>query len=128
MAETPVCEALTKAGRRCSRRALEGSKMCSNHDPARAEERRQNAAAGGRLRSRRPPSEAKRVRKKLWKIADDVLAGRLNRDRAIAATQALNAILRSLTVERDLQLSEKLLEEIDRLEAEVETITGRSIR
>src|SRR5215210_1557674 len=105
MAETSRCEAITKSGSRCSARAQQGSKTCSNHDPARAEERRQNAAVGGRLRSRRPLSEAERVRKKLWKIADDVLTGKIHRDRAIASTQALNAILRSLTVERDLTLS-----------------------
>jgi hypothetical protein len=129
MAETSRCEAITKSGSRCSARAQQGSDWCSNHDPdpARAEERRQNAAAGGRLRSRRRPSEAERVRKKLWKIADDVLTGKIHRDRAIASTQALNAILRSLTVERDLTLSEELFEEIDRLEGEVESIARRSI-
>jgi len=86
------------------------------------EQRRLDAQAGGYLRKGRKTPEVVKVRKRLWKIADAVLSGELHRDHAIAATQALNAILRSLTVERDLQISEEMFEEIDRLEAQLEQV------
>lgn len=47
------CTAITKAGRRCRGRARAGLHFCPFHDPAvSAEQRRENAAKGGRSRDR----------------------------------------------------------------------------
>lgn len=45
------CNAITKAGTRCTRPALAGKHHCLMHDPESAEMRREAAAKGGRNRS-----------------------------------------------------------------------------
>jgi hypothetical protein len=118
MADKPRCEAITAKGERCKARARSGSTWCRNHDPALAGERKKYAAAGGHTRSRHRPSETERARRKLWEIVHSVLDGRVEREVAIAATQALNGILRSVEVERRTAAVEELAQRIEALEAD----------
>ena len=120
--ETPRCSAITRSGGRCSASAQEGSQWCWNHDPARAEERRKNASAGGHARSRRDPHELEQIKKQIEVVTAGVLRGGTDKatqvvDRGTGAVvlQGLNTLLRAIEVQRKLDKQQELEEQVDEL-------------
>ncbi len=131
MAETRKCSAITRSGGRCSAGAQEGSEWCWNHDPARAEERRKNASAGGRTRSRRSPDELEEVKNQIKTVSAAVLRGGVNQrtqtiDRGTAAVlfQGFNTLLRCVEVQRKLDHQRELEEQVEELRARLEEVRG----
>jgi hypothetical protein len=116
MSEKPLCTAIKADGQGCRARAQPGQEWCFNHDPRRAEERRANAAAGGRSRSRRRAHEVSRIKKRIGDATDAVLRGELDRKSVAVAFQGFNVLLRVLEVERRIREDDDFEERIAELE------------
>lgn len=112
-----VCGAITRDGGRCRATVGRGVAFCFNHDPARAEERRRNAARAGRSKQ---SGEIRDVKLQIQALVDGMLAGDVHRARAAVAGQLLNVKLRALSLERDLRETELLEGRVVELEEMVE--------
>ncbi len=110
---SPVCSAIKRDGTRCTQSVGPGEHYCHHHDPARAEQRRQNAAKAGRSR---PSSEVRGVKTQLQELTDRVLSGEVERADAAVCGQLLNVKLRAVEIERKVREQEELEERIGALE------------
>ncbi|MDP8952094.1 MAG: hypothetical protein M3N18_07645, partial [Actinomycetota bacterium] len=64
---------------------------CWWHDPANAEQRKQAASRGGKRAGRgRPVAELGAIKQRLSELADDVIAGDVDKGEAAVASQVLN--------------------------------------
>ena len=111
------CSAITASGARCSRRAAEGEQWCFGHDPKHAEARREVARRGGKARHNKAGRDLEAVKKRLWALADQIVAGQIDPRRATAAGQLLNTWLRASEAEHRLVDMLELSEKLDVLEA-----------
>ena len=105
----------------CRRIVSSEQRYCYSHDPARAAERRRNAARGGKAKA---SGELVGIKQRLSVLADDVLAGEVDRGVGAVASQILNVYLRAVSVE--LKAREQL-ELIERLEALEEALEQRKV-
>jgi hypothetical protein len=119
------CTAIKPSGERCKGRAIEGSEWCWNHSPAHAEERRPHGSRGGKRGGRgRPSVELATLKERLTTLADDVLAGEVDRADAAVAGQLLNTVIRAIGMEMRVREVEELAREVEELRNLVEA--GRS--
>ncbi len=125
MSGTCRCKAIKSGGERCNARAQKGLEWCWNHDPGRAEERRANASAGGRTRSRRPPDELEGIKSQLRTINAAVLQGSIDRGTGAVLFQGFNTMLRTIEVQRKLDHQAHLEEQVAELAARLEGLKGR---
>jgi hypothetical protein len=92
---------------------------CWWHDPANAEERRRAASKGGKRAGRgRPTVELARLQARFEELADQVLAGTVERGIAAVVAQLLNgarACLRDGLVAREQEELEGRLEELEQV-------------
>ena len=110
------CTAIKASGERCKGRAIEGSEWCWNHSPTHEEARRRHGSKGGKRGGRgRPQAELADIKQRLSGLADDVLAGEVDKGVAAVASQVLNVYLRAVSVE--LKAREQL-----ELEARIEAL------
>ena len=86
---------------------------CYQHDPARAEERKRNAARAGRSK---PNRELVDVKGRLRELAEDVLAGSVDRADAAVAGQLLGTFIRAVSTEVKVKEVLELEERIEQLE------------
>ena len=112
----PRCSASKPDGSPCERIVGATQDFCFSHDPSHSEERKRNASKAGKSKSNR---ELRDVRRQLQDITDRVLTGGLDTKRATAATQALQAKIRAVEVERRLEE----LYEVEEALAELESRT-----
>lgn len=112
-----ACVGTKRDGRPCTLPSNGLSGLCWAHDPANAEKRRRGQSRGGK---NKPSRELQAIKIKLSDLADDVLAGKVDRANAAVAGQLLNTVIRAVGVE--LKVREQL-ELIERLEA-VERLLG----
>ncbi len=117
MSENRLCTAIKANGQGCRARARPGREWCFNHDPRTAEERKANAAAGGKSRSRRQTHEVSRIKRRIGDATDAVLRGDLNSATAAVAFQGFNVLLRVLEVERRIREDDDFEERIAELES-----------
>jgi hypothetical protein len=118
------CSGITRAGTACRGMPIDGSGYCFAHHPDRIEERRRHGSRGGRRGGRgRPNYELANIKARLSDLADEVLAGEVDKGVAAVASQVLNVYLRAVTVE--LKVREEL-ELIDRLEALEEALAHKN--
>jgi hypothetical protein len=108
-----VCPGITRKGTRCTLSVPPGAEWCYNHDPARQDERRRNAARGGRARANHELSAVKEL---LEDLTRDVLAGELAAGVAAVANQLINTRLRAIEQERKVRETEDLEARIEALE------------
>ena len=122
------CTATKASGQGCNGEALPGAKWCWSHDPAHAQERRRNAAKGGRRGGKNRPGtspELTEVKALLKVLVSGVLVGKVDRADAAVVNQLLNTRLRAVEVERKLLETQELearleaLEELSELEVAV---------
>jgi LPS O-antigen subunit length determinant protein (WzzB/FepE family) len=111
-----VCRATKRDGAPCTLPSNGISGLCWAHDPANAERRRRGQSRGGK---NKPGKELTTIKQRLSDLADDVLAGEVDRADAAVAGQLLNTVIRAVSVE--LKAREQL-ELIERLEALEETL------
>src|SRR5215211_944589 len=88
----PKCAAIKSNGERCERIIGPAQQFCYSHDPARSSERSQNASKAARSRV---GGELPTIKKDLRQLADDVLAGEVDKSRAAIAAQVYGVLLRA---------------------------------
>ncbi len=119
----PRCAHTYADSSQCKRIVAGSETYCYSHDPERAQERRANASKGGKRGGRgRPQAELTDIKARLSDLADDVLAGRVNKGTGAVVSQVLNVYLRAVSVE--LKVREEL-ELVTRLEALEEAMQHR---
>jgi predicted RNA-binding Zn ribbon-like protein len=98
---------------------------CWWHDPANADARKQAAARGGKRAGRgRPQAELSDIKRRLSDLADDVLAGEVDKGVAAVASQILNVYLRAVSVELSVREQLELVERLEALEEATEQEKG----
>lgn len=110
----PRCSAFKPDGTPCERIVGASQSYCFSHDPERSDERRRNASKAAKSK---PSRELHDIKAQLQSIADQTIAGELDVRRATASTQALNALLRAVEVERRVREAEELETRLAELEA-----------
>src|SRR5215208_2133257 len=86
-----LCAGIRADGGRCKAQAMRGSTWCIGHDPEQAEARRRRASKGGKRGGRgRPSVELARLQARFEELADQVLAGDIERGVGAVCGQLLN--------------------------------------
>ena len=112
-----LCSGIRADGGRCKAQAMRNSAFCIGHDPDQAEARRRRASKGGKRGGRgRPQAELRDLKRRLSDLADDVLAGKVNRSSAAVAGQLLNTYIRAVSVELKAREQLELIERLEMLE------------
>ena len=109
------CAGIKRDGGRCE--AVVTGSYCYHHDPATAQKRKQVAAKGGKSK---PNRELAAIKARLSTLADDVLAGTVDRSDAAVAGQLLNTVIRAVGVELKVREHLDVLERVEELEALLE--------
>jgi hypothetical protein len=112
------CQAIKANGGRCQRIVTSSSDFCYSHDPARQEERKRNAARGGRVRG---TGEVSKLKVQLQQLADDTLSGEVDRGVAAVCNQIYGTLLAAIRTElkvREVEEMEARLGELERLAAQ----------
>ncbi len=123
-----ICASTKRDGSPCTLPSNESSGLCWAHDPANAERRRRGQSRGGR---NKPSRELQAIKQRLSDLADDVLAGSVDRGNAVVVGQLLNTTIRAISVGLRAREMEELtgrleaLEESDRVARDSES-TRRS--
>lgn len=108
------CAGYKPDGSPCERIVGPTRTYCFAHDPDAAEQRSRNASKAGRTK---PSKELAAVKKQLRELADDVLAGRVDRDDAGVASRILGVYLRAVEQERKQIEQDEILERIEAVES-----------
>ena len=115
------CSGITQAGTACKGTPIDGSPWCYAHHPDRTEERRRHGARGGKRGGRgRPQAELAGIKDRLSGLADDVLAGLVDRQDAAVVGQLLNTVIRAVSVELKAREQLELVERLETLEGALE--------
>jgi len=93
-----------------------GSDHCPAHDPARADARRRAASKAARSK---PGAEISALKEQLKKLAEDILARRVEPKAGAVVTQIANAYTRLLEFEKKFKEQEEFEARIAALEEEV---------
>jgi hypothetical protein len=105
----------------CRRIVSAEQRYCYSHDPARAAERRRNAARGGKAKA---SGEIGRVKANLEALADATLEGTVDRGVAAVTSQIWNIYLAAVRTELKVREVTELTERLERLEAMLEQRRG----
>ena len=111
------CSGITRSGTRCERSVEGPNGMCWLHDPTRSEERRRAASRAGKAK---PNREIADIKARLSDLAEDVLAGEVDRANAAVAGQLLNTYIRAVSVELKVREQQELIERLEELETLVQ--------
>jgi hypothetical protein len=112
----PRCTATKPDGERCERIVGSSQTYCYAHDPQRREQRRRAASKAGRSK---PSRELSDLKQQLEDLTADMLAGRIERGVGSVVNQVLNTRPRLAEVERKVQETQELSEQVEELEAEI---------
>jgi len=96
---------------------------CYSHDPKRSEERHKAASKAARSKPNREISE---IKERLRGLAEDVLAGRVEKGDGAVVSQIYNVLLRAIEQERKLRETEELEERLSEIEAKLGAYGGGS--
>ena len=114
-----LCSGIRADGGRCGAQAISNSEWCFNHHPDYEQARQRRASRGGRRGGRgRPVSELARLQSRFEELAEQVLAGELERAKAAVACQLLNgarACVRDALTAREQEELEARLQELERV-------------
>ncbi len=112
------CAGIRADGGCCGAQAMRNSQWCIGHDPDYEEARRRRGSKGGKRGGRgRPQTEINTAKDKLWQLAEDTLAGKLDKGTAAVVAQVLNVYLRACAVGLDAQERLEILPRLEELEA-----------
>ncbi len=118
----PRCGFVKEDGRPCERIVPASQELCYSHDPARQEERRRNAARGGRAKA---SGEIRRVKANLQALADATLEGAVDKGVAAVTGQIWNIYLAAVRTELKVKEVEELEERVAALESREPNTGGR---
>ena len=107
------CSGITRSGTRCERSVEGPNGLCWLHDPTRSEERRRAASRAGKAK---PNREIADIKARLSDLAEDVLAGEVDRANAAVAGQLLDTYIRAVSVELKVREQMDLIERLEELE------------
>jgi hypothetical protein len=111
------CSGITQAGTACKGIPIEGSSYCYVHHPDYTGERRRHGSKGGRRGGRgRPQTEINHAKERLWQLAEDTLAGEVDKGTAAVVAQVLNVYLKACAVGLDAQERLEILPRLEELE------------
>ncbi len=111
------CLGTKRDGSRCTVTVEPPQTYCWWHDPENAEQRKRAASRGGKRAGRgRPMAELADIKSRLSRLAEDVLAGGVDKGVAAVASQVLNVYLRAVSVELKVREVEELEARLDALE------------
>ena len=110
---TGVCAATKRDGSPCTLPPNGSGTLCWAHDPTNAERRRRGQSRGGR---NKPGREIVAIRGRLSDLANDVLAGRVDRADAAVAGQLLGTVIRAIGTELRVREQEEILGRVEELE------------
>jgi hypothetical protein len=110
----PQCAGIKRDGGRCTVVVGPGVTHCYQHDPDRAEERKRNAARGGKSKGNRKLEDLDR---QLETLAADALEDKVPRGVAAVVNQIVGTRIRLIEQERKIKETEELEAEM-RLQAE----------
>jgi hypothetical protein len=100
----------------CRRIVSAEQEYCYSHDPARASERKRNAARGGRAKA---SGELGRVKARLHTLADMVEEGQMDRADAAVISQIWGTYLRAVGVELKAREQREITERLEALEEDL---------
>jgi hypothetical protein len=115
------CAGIKRDGGRCTTIVKPPQTHCYQHDPERAGERKRNAS---RAAKSKPSRELAGIKQRLSDLADDVLAGEVDRAVAAVASQVLNVYLRAVSVELKIREQQEITERLQELETLLEQQKG----
>jgi len=116
------CAGIKRAGGRCEVVVSGLQSYCYHHDPDQAEKRKRVAIKGGKSK---PNREIASIKRRLWRLTDDVLDGEVDRANAAVAAQLLNALIRLVGVELRVREVDELEARLEELEAAIERESER---
>jgi hypothetical protein len=112
------CSGITRQGTRCTRSVEGPNGLCWLHDPTRADDRRRAASKAGRAK---PNREVADIKERLSQLADDLLAGEVDKSTGAVVAQVLNVLLRAISVELKVREVEELAREVEEIRDALET-------
>jgi hypothetical protein len=113
----PRCSHVYGDSSQCRRIVSAEQEYCYSHDPARQEERKRNAARGGKAKA---SGEIGRVKARLQALADAVEEGTLDKGVAAVAGQIWNVYLSAVRTELKVREATDLEARLEDLELLVE--------
>jgi hypothetical protein len=120
------CSGIRADGGRCGAQAIRSSEYCVNHHPDYEDARRRRNSKGGKRGGRgRPAVELASLKERLTTLADDVLAGSVDRGDAAVAGQLLNTVIRAIGMEMRVREVEDLQRQVEELREMVEAGKGQ---
>ena len=121
----PRCSHTYADSSQCRRIVSAEQELCFSHDPARASERRRNAARGGKAKA---SGELGRVKARLQTLAEMVEEGRMDRADAAVISQVWGTYLRAISTEMKQKEQLELVGRLEALEEGLEQNRGRGSR
>ena len=109
----PRCSYTYEDFSQCRRIVSAEQEYCYSHDPARASERKRNAARGGRAKA---SGELGRVKARLHTLADMVEEGQMDRADAAVISQIWGTYLQAVSVELKVREQLEITERLEMLE------------
>ncbi len=117
------CSGITRSGERCKGVAIDDSGLCYSHSPDHADARRRFASKGGKRGGRgRPLMELRNLQGKLDVLAEDVLAGHVDKGVGAVVSQIHNTQIRVISVALKARENEELEERL----TEIESVLGQN--
>ncbi len=113
----PRCSHTYADSSQCGRIVSAEQRYCYSHDPARAGERRRNAARGGKAKA---SGELRRVKARLQTLADMVEEGQMDRADAAVISQIWGTYLRAISTEMKQKEHLELVQRLEALEEGLE--------
>ncbi len=107
------CRATKANGEPCTLPANTPQGVCWAHDPANREKRRRMASKAAKSK---PNRELIDIKQRLSTLADDVLAGSVDKGVGAVVSQILNVYLRAITVELTVKEQLELVERMNAIE------------
>jgi hypothetical protein len=121
----PRCSHTYTDSSQCKRIVSAEQSYCYSHDPARSEERKRNAARGGKAKA---SGEIGRVKANLQALADATLEGAVDKGVAAVVGQVWNVYLSAVRTELKVREVEELAREVEELREVVEMNEERNGR
>lgn len=119
------CAFIKPGGERCGATAMKGYDTCYGHRPDLADERKRNAAKGGRSGGRgRGSGELMSIKTQLSEMVDMVLTGVVPTAPYAVANQLLNTQLRAIELERKVKETDELAARLEELEQDINRENG----
>jgi hypothetical protein len=124
-----LCSGIRADGGRCRAQAITGSEWCFNHHPDYKEERRRRASKGGKRGGRgRPSVELAGLQARFEDLAEQVLAGEVERGVGAVAGQLLNGARACVRDGLAAREQEELVARLEALEEALERNNSRGGR